>query len=440
MTANNDSEARRPVPENEYSIFEHHEVIIIGAGPTGLFTALRIAQADVDVCVMEAEPGIVNSPRATTYMPIVCNEFEKAGIYEDVIARGHKNTEGISFRTSFAKGDKVLARLQMSQVPKGQHKYDFAGIHMGQHELAKIILEHCNEHPQNFSVKWRHRFAGAKNRDDGKIELVTLTDRGEKWFTCDYLIGCDGAGSSVRRSQCIQFDGFTWQDFRFIASNVQYDFEQFEGWTTANMIVDENNWAVIARTGKPEEGIWRVAYGIDGKIPDAEATKSLPEKYESLLPGPRPLKYKVVNANPYWAHQRCASKFRNGNIILCGDAAHSNNPIGGLGLTSGLLDSSAISNCLIRILRGKEKDADALIHRYCQVRRDSFLKFTNPQSIDFKLRVHSMDPKTTEERDFFFDKLNNDPEFVNAIASSMNEFMDDGFEIPADSVVSDNIN
>jgi hypothetical protein len=95
---------------------------------------------------------------------------------------------------------------------------------------------------------------------------------------------------------------------------------------------------------------------------------------------------------------------------------------------------------LIRILRGKEKDADGLIHRYCQVRRDSFLKFTNPQSIDFKLRVHSMDPRTTEERDFFFDKLNNDPEFVNAIASSMNEFMDDGFEIPEDSVVSDNIN
>jgi 2-polyprenyl-6-methoxyphenol hydroxylase-like FAD-dependent oxidoreductase len=140
MAANNDSEARRPVPENEYSIFEHHEVIIIGAGPTGLFTALRIAQADVDVCVMEAEPGIVNSPRATTYMPIVCNEFEKAGIYEDVLARGHKNTEGISFRTSFAKGDKVLARLRMSQVPKGQHKYELCGHPYGPARACKDHL------------------------------------------------------------------------------------------------------------------------------------------------------------------------------------------------------------------------------------------------------------------------------------------------------------
>lgn len=322
--ATTNGESTRPIPENVYSTFEHHEVIIVGAGPTGLFTALRLAKAGIEVCVMEAEPDIVNSPRATTYMPIVCNEFEKTGIYEDVAAAGHKNREGISFRKSYANGDKLLATMQMSQVPKGENKYDFAGIHMGQHQLAEIILKHCNRYPDKFSVKWRHRFAGATQEGsaDSKVQVVALTTAGEKWFSCDYLIGCDGAGSSVRRSQGIQFDGFTWQDFRFIASNVYYDFEQYPGWTTANMIVDEHDWAVIARTGKPEEGMWRVAYGIPGDVSDADATKSLPEKYERLLPGPRPLKYKLASANPYWAHQRCASKFRNGNVILCGDAAH----------------------------------------------------------------------------------------------------------------------
>ena len=107
----------------------------------------------------------------------------------------------------------------------------------------------------------------------------------------------------------------------------------------------------------------------------------------------------------------------------------SNNPIGGLGLTSGLLDASALSNCLIRILRYQE-DSNALLDRYCQARRDAFLKYTNPQSIEFKLRVHSMDPATAEKRNAFFDALNNDPEFPKIIAQGMNDVMEDEFDLP----------
>jgi 2-polyprenyl-6-methoxyphenol hydroxylase-like FAD-dependent oxidoreductase len=255
-----------------------------------------------------------------SYMPIVLNELSKVGLLPDIEKAGHKNKEGITFRKSHAKGGQMLAQLKMAQVPRGAVRYDYAGIHLGQQTLAEIILSHCIKE-EKFRVRWGHRFVGAKQ--SGEAETVSIScvgPVGEKYFSCDYLIAADGAGSAVRRSLCIPFEGFTWQDFRFVASNVIYDFEKY-GFTTANMIVDEEDWAVIARTG-PGDAPWRVAFGVRTDIPESDILKQLPAKYERLLPGPRPLEYELVSANPYWAHQRVAATFKVGKILLCGDAAH----------------------------------------------------------------------------------------------------------------------
>ncbi|PNS18824.1 hypothetical protein CAC42_5363 [Sphaceloma murrayae] len=408
--------------------YEHAQVIIAGAGPVGLFLALKMIQVGVDVLVIEAEKGVVPSPRAITYMPIVLNEMQKVGIYDDLEKAGHKNTTGVTFRKSHAQGGDVLAQLKMSQVPKGSVKFDFAGIHLGQHTLAGIILKHCQTHP-NFRVAWGHRFAGAQQTAGEKGVTVTAVGPvGEKFFKCDYLVGADGAGSAVRRSLCLPFEGFTWQDFRFVATNVKYDFEGLGGFTTANMIVDEEDWAVVGRTG-PDDAPWRVAFGVRTDVPESEILKQIPDKFERLLPGPRPLKYELVSANPYWAHQRVASKLKVGNVVLCGDAAHSNNPVGGLGLTTGLMDAAALGNCFIKIYKYKQP-ADEILERYAQVRRDAWINFTNPGSIDFKLRVHSNHPDVAASREKFFDALNNDPDIHLKMATMMNEVIQDEFSLP----------
>lgn len=248
------------------------------------------------------------------------NELEKVGLVDELMEAGHVNREGISFRESHAKGGKLLGSLKMSQVPKGAVKYEFAGIHLGQHSVAELILRHCRRQP-SFEIMWRHRFVGAKQTtSDQPVEVTAVGPVGERFFSCQYLVGCDGAGSAVRRSLCIPFEGFTWNDFRFVASNVKYDFEK-PGFTTANMIVDEEEWAVIARTG-PGDAPWRVAFGVRTDVAESDILDKLPEKFERLLPGPRPLKYELVSANPYWAHQRCAKTWKVGRILLCGDSGH----------------------------------------------------------------------------------------------------------------------
>jgi 2-polyprenyl-6-methoxyphenol hydroxylase-like FAD-dependent oxidoreductase len=252
----------------------------------------------------------------------VLHEFKKLGIYNDVEAAGHKNKEGIMFRKTNEKGGEILGQLMTGLLPKGEVTYNFAGIHLGQGELAEITLVHCQQQP-SFRIIWGQIFAGMQQPgENGKSVTATFVGpTGERFYTCDYLVGCDGAGSSVRRSLCIPFEGFTWGDFRFVASNVRYDFEGLGGFATANMIVDEEDWALIARTG-PGDAPWRVAFGVRTDIPESEILAELPKKYERIFPGPRPLKYELVSANPYWAHQRVATTLRVGRVVLCGDAAH----------------------------------------------------------------------------------------------------------------------
>jgi hypothetical protein len=98
-----------------------------------------------------------------------------------------------------------------------------------------------------------------------------------------------------------------------------------------------------------------------------------------------------------------------------------------LGLTTGILDSVALGNCLLRIInRGETID---LLDRYSKVRRDAWVNYTNPQSIDFKKRVHFFDPETIESRAAFFAHLNSGPEFSTKMARAMNEVIEDEFEL-----------
>src|SRR5271155_5243163 len=104
------------------------------------------------------------------------------------------------------------------------------------------------------------------------------------------------------------------KDYRFVATNVIYPFDKY-GYGVANMIVDHEDWAVVAQLDKT---LWRIAYGEPGNLSEQDIKDRLPAKYERLLPGPRPLKYELVSQNPYWAHQRVASKLREGRVVLVG--------------------------------------------------------------------------------------------------------------------------
>jgi len=98
-----------------------------------------------------------------------------------------------------------------------------------------------------------------------------------------------------------------------------------------------------------------------------------------------------------------------------------------LGLTTGILDAVALGKCLDRIINRKEHSD--LLDRYAKVRRDAWVNYTNPQSTEFKQRIHFFVPETVEKRDAFFDTMNNDPEMSLKMARAMNEIIEDEFDV-----------
>jgi 3-(3-hydroxy-phenyl)propionate hydroxylase/6-hydroxy-3-succinoylpyridine 3-monooxygenase len=103
----------------------------------------------------------------------------------------------------------------------------------------------------------------------------------------------------------------------------------------------------------------------------------IPAAYREVLPGDD--RYVLDQAAPYRMHQRSAPYYRMGRVVLAGDAAHSTNPTGGLGLTSGLFDSYLLQDCLSAIVLGGADDS--LLTRYSDVRRDVFINRASPQAV-----------------------------------------------------------
>jgi 3-(3-hydroxy-phenyl)propionate hydroxylase/6-hydroxy-3-succinoylpyridine 3-monooxygenase len=213
---------------------------------------------------------------------------------------------------------------------------------------------------------------------------VTLTldaaPGGPDELRAKWVIGTDGASSTVRHQLGLGFDGITWPE-RFVATNVFFDFERY-GYSRSTFLIDDRHGAVIALIDR--SGLWRCTYMEDGALPEETCLERLPGAYQAILPGADD--YKVERASPYRMHQRSAPRYRVGRVVLAGDAAHATNPTGGLGLTSGLFDSFALYPALAAIvLDGAD---DAILDRYSQERRDLFLNRASPQAIANKQFIY----------------------------------------------------
>ncbi|KAK4944543.1 hypothetical protein LTR10_015977 [Elasticomyces elasticus] len=360
-----------------------------------------MGKAGVDVHVFDKEENVIQSPRAIAYFPVVLEDFKTAGIYEDVCQAGWKNTIGASWRKP--KNGGKLAHLGGNDPTK------FA-IHLGQHELAAVILDHLSRLP-NVSVRWNtslERFEDLESESMVKSYFAYGPDKVPQQHVSRFLIGADGGRSTVRKLLGLPLDGFTWDDWQIIAANVVYDMDTESDWGPANFIVDPDIWSVIAKTGKGPN--WRVATGervieglTEGSWDEEEGLKRTRQRLAALLPGNTD-KAEIVKISPYKMHQRCAPSFRQGSVVLAGDAAHLTNPIGGLGLTTGLMDASLLGHVLNRIL--VDGQPSSLLDVYAEKRRAVFVDFTSPTATANRQRLLGTDLETLKEREDFFAKIN----------------------------------
>jgi len=322
------------------SIEENSAVVVVGAGPVGLLIALLLAQGGVSVTVYEAEEAVSQSPRAIvcvdftfhprvivekrahnansmawlhcSYFDVVLQEFKKAGILEDVENAGFM-AEAVSWRR--ADGS---ALATISGGPP-----ETRSILLGQPFLAQIILDKLAAFP-HAKVLYNHRYVNAEQTDDKVTTHLTRGDENSQvTHHSQYLVGTDGGRSAVRKSMDIPFEGMSWDDFLFVAANIDYDLESHCDWPPVNFLVDPQDWAIILKRGKGD--MWRCTCGVkysEGFDPESESDiAKIKEKMKRLLPGPTE-QIKFLSIAPYKVHQRCAQTMAKGRVLLAGDAAH----------------------------------------------------------------------------------------------------------------------
>lgn len=391
-------------------------VVVVGAGPVGLLTTLRLALAGVKVTCLESLPAIDSSPRAMAYHPVAVRELDRAGVLTDCRRIGSQG-RGICWRNTKTK--EVIAEL--NRATSTEEPYE--NLVIGQHLLAGIILDHLKSH-ENATVEFGKKVVAIDQSRDQVTLTVEVEDGKTESLTATYCVAADGGRSTIRRLLDISFEGFTY-DEQLVSTNVYFDFEA-HGWKDGNFMVDPDHWALIGRIN--DEGLWRVSYGEKPGLTPEQIKERMPWKYEQMFPG-KAEGYRLDQMSPYRLNQRCADTFRKGRVVLAGDAAHLCNPFGGLGLTGGILDAGAVADALIGIHEGKT--SDTILDKYAEVRRSIFIDTVNPTSQQNKTRLHDGSPETLGDRDPFLHMLRTaTPEDLQKIranaklAVDMSEFFD----------------
>ncbi|KAK1763264.1 FAD binding domain-containing protein [Phialemonium atrogriseum] len=390
------------------------QALIVGGGPVGVFTALILARNGIEITLVEEREEVDMAPRSMAFQPSALAEMVEAGVYEDVYRDSVKNAVISWWKAGHGYNKQHLATISTTE---GDQPF-LTGLNCSQSDFTKIVLQHLRKEP-TATVLFGHRITSIPH-SSGESVRATVAKAGAQDAALDnvmeieasWLIGADGGRSLVRAECGIAFEGFTWPKEQFVATNVYYPFDKY-GFTNRNFIIDSVNWAVVAKINN--DGLWRVAYGSKPGMTQDQILEELPERFKNFLPGPGE-GYTVLQANSYRPHQRCAARFRKGRVILVGDAAHLNNPIGGLGLTTGILGAGPLARALSAVISGKAPES--LLDRWEELRRKSWHEQTNKQSIEFKRIAqqggHGADPDGIWKHDDVAEKNGMIAHMVNA--------------------------
>lgn len=323
-------------------------VIIVGAGPVGLFIALRLAQAGISVSVMEKEEALSSAPRAAGYYGATILALQRANILQKAIDMGFVSN-GACWRKPLeddGKGGKKLGDI-MAQATFPSDPTTLIGrtpsVVLPQAKLAKLILAEATV-TGLVKVYFNTGLTGIEDHGDSVTATFTTDTGAQETHQASFLVGADGGRSATRKLLNIPFKGHTWKD-RILAVDCMLEAPpEPEHVAPTAFIVDPIHWGVVTPLdpyvpGKKSAYRCAGALSPDDTRSDEEVTseESVREVLEMMAPGPRPLDVEVLRATLYRIHQLCATTFRRGRCILAGDAAHLNN----VRVTPGLVPFSS---------------------------------------------------------------------------------------------------
>jgi 3-(3-hydroxy-phenyl)propionate hydroxylase len=359
-------------------------ILIAGAGPVGLISALRLSQAGIPVTLFEKEDRLLDDPRAATTHPATLEMLDEIGIAEEAERQGLVCEE--FYFWDRPKGE-IVAKFN-HKLLADETKFPYV-VQCEQFKLAKITLAKLGEF-SDCEVLFSHEVTGVKQDADSVTLSVTNSDGPQK-FSGKYLFGCDGGRSVIRKSSDIGFEGFTYPE-RFVVYSTPFDFEAERGCCYRNYYADPDEWCNLFKVaGDGPPGLWRAVFPTDTAQSDDEVMSDEAVQARMQKFFPKDGDYDIVHRNVYVINQRVASAFRLGRILLAGDSAHLNNSIGGMGLNGGIHDAMNATEKLVKVWRGEADDS--ALDVYDIQRRTTTHEFTQAQTIANKKRLETKEPE-----------------------------------------------
>ncbi len=392
-------------------------VIIAGAGPVGCTLALYLARQDIPVLMLEAEAELPEDLRASTWHPPTLDMLDELEITEELISTGLivPNYQYRDRRTNeYADFDMTI----LGDVTK--HPYR---LQTEQFRLTRIVCRILQEMP-NAEVRYNHIVSNVM-QDEDAVTVTVETPGGEEQLRGSIVFGGDGANSAIRRKASIEFEGFTWPE-KFLVASTPYPLEDhFSGLAWVNYIADPDEWCVLLRCNN----LWRVLFPtVPGTSDDVLLSDDYIQQRLHFL-AEKEGGFEIGHRTLYNVHQRVAKSYRYGRILLGGDSAHVNNPLGGMGMNGGIHDAINLGEKLMMIDRG-EADDD-ILDLYDRQRRIICKRFVQEQTIANKKAIEAADPEAHKKQQEKYMKAAADPELAKPflMRTSMLDSVRESYEI-----------
>jgi 2-polyprenyl-6-methoxyphenol hydroxylase-like FAD-dependent oxidoreductase len=329
------------------------DVLIVGAGPTGLVLALWLTKQEVKVRIIDKADGPGTTSRALAIQARTLELYRQLELTDEILDKGHK-VPGINLWVKGKKATRVpLETIAEDLTPYGPFIYP-----QDQHE--RLLIEHLKA--LGVSVEQKTELLSFSDRGDHVTAMLRRADGQEEPCEVSYLAGCDGARSVVRQTLGTGFPGGTYQQVFYVA-DVDAGGPALDG--ELHVDLDEADFLAVF----PLKGKGRAR--LIGTVRDERAAHSEGLKFEDVSDRAiQHMKVQIRSVNwfsSYHVHHRVTERFRKGRIFLLGDAAHIHSPAGGQGMNTGIGDAINLAWKLKAVLTGQA--SDALLDTYETERR-----------------------------------------------------------------------
>jgi 3-(3-hydroxy-phenyl)propionate hydroxylase len=327
------------------------DVAVVGAGPVGLTAALALARRGASVTVFEESDQLSKEWRASTFHPPTIEIARDLGVVSTMLEAGivarkyqvHDRRDGLIAEFDFG----MLA---------GETAYPFR-LQLEQYKYTQIIKDAINESAAPVDVRLATGVVGVSQNEDSAL----LTTTSGEQIAARWVLAADGARSTIRKALGSSFEGLTYEH-RYLVLSIDYPVETLlPGICDVNYIADPVEHLLILRV--PD--VWRIVVSVPPHVTSEEALSDqyVADRLRGVF-GDHP-ELPLRERKIYSVHQRVADTFRRGRVMLLGDAAHVNSPMGGMGLNGGIHDAFDLSIQLSAVLSGEAGTdvLDAWAHR-----------------------------------------------------------------------------